>query len=86
MKLVNNPKAWETIRKSAPVKNEILARAERAREAADRWMGAPGSFKVVTEPGARRTRYTVRPATYAALRRVAKDPAGFANVCINAGR
>lgn len=83
---VKNTKAWTALRKSPEVQQDLLARAIAARDAADTWMGVPGSFKVVKEPGKNRARYTVRPNTYAAVRRVAKDPTGFANICLAAGK
>lgn len=82
----HNEKAWRELRKSAPVHDDLLRRAVRAKEAADAWMGVPGSFKVVKEPGKNRARYTVRPATFKALRRVAARPADFAAVCLQAAK
>lgn len=81
-----NAKAWETLRKGDEARSDLLARATRAKEAADAWMGTPGSFKVVREEGKHRARYTVRPNTFAAVRYVAKHPTEFTNVCLAAGR
>lgn len=86
IRLKPNLKAWEALRKSPEAHVEILERATAAKEAADKWMGAADSFKVVKEPGKKRARYTVRPNNFAAVRKVAKFPTEFANICINAGK
>ena len=86
IRLKNNGQAWETLRKLPEVHSDLLARATRAKEAADQWVGVADSFKVVKEPGKHRARYTVRPATAKSVAKVAKYPTEFANICINAGK
>lgn len=84
-KMKHNTAAWRLLRLSDQVQNDLLRRAEAGKEAADKWLGETG-FKVVKEAGKNRARYTVRPATYLATAKVAKDPVGFANVVLNAGK
>lgn len=95
MKLKLHHEAIRQTLKTDPVRSEVYGMAESACDAANRWAqayqaghrsGQPGPhFKVVTEPGRNRARYTVRPATGFGVWLVSHDPAGFM-ACLDKAR
>ena len=95
MRLKLHHEAIRQTLKSDQVSAEVHGLAEPACEAANRWArayqaghrsGQPGPhFKVVTELGRNRARYTVRPATGFGVWLVSHDPAGFM-ACLDKAR
>ncbi|MGJ6980028.1 hypothetical protein ACSDQ9_05785 [Aestuariimicrobium soli] len=87
--------AWTALRKSPAVDAAVLNMAVRVRDAANAWAESqPRSgknkvqrphFEVFEEPGKRRARYTVRPATGYATWLVMQKPAEFM-ACLDAAR
>lgn len=90
-KLKFNRAAWDQIRKQQAVDGMVLEMAIAVRDKCESWAAthtlneSGPHFKVLHEKSEHRSRYTVRPATPAAIRLVMKHPADFM-ACLQAGR
>jgi len=90
-KLKFNRAAWDEIRKQRAVDDVVLEMAVAVRDKCEAWAAthtlneSGPHFKVLHEKSEHRSRYTVRPATPAAIRLVMKNPADFM-ACLQAGR